>query len=214
MLPDGTITNVKSAVTGSHVSVNDGSGGNVAFDIAITGAAFSTSNNLRVNSYQLDGANVTGSSGNFSNNLTVVGARTVDPLGIAVSTNGVSKTYDATTSMTGLTLNLNGKVTGDIVTVSGNGAFGSKNAGTNLAYTVNNLGLSGADAGNYTLTNGGGSYSGNDGVINKAALTLTAATNTKSYDATTGAAAGPIVGGLQGADTVTGLDRKSTRLNS
>ena len=52
------------------------------------------------------------------------------------------------------------------------------------------------------------SSSGNtDGAltINKAALTLTAQTNTKAYDATTTASATPAVSGLQGSDTVTGL---------
>ena len=205
MLPDGTVVNVNSTVTGSHVSVNDGAGGNVDFNIAVTGAAYSTGNNLRVNSYQLDGGNVTGNSANFSNTLTVLGARTVTPLAITVSPTGVSKTYDATASVTGLTLNLNGALAGDIVTADGNGSFASKNAGTNLAYTVSNLGLSGADAANYTLANGGSTYNGNDGVINKAALTLTATSNTKTYDATTGAAAGPAVSGLQGADSVSGL---------
>jgi|GEM_PF-838033 len=214
MLPDGTVVDVNSTVTGSHVSVNDGAGGNVDFNIAVTGAAYSTGNNLRVNSYQLDGGNVTGNSANFSNTLTVLGARTVNPLAITVSPIGVSKTYDATTAMTGLTLNLNGALAGDIVTADGNGSFASKNAGTNLAYTVSNLGLSGADAANYTLANGGSSYNGNDGVINKAALTLTATSNTKTYDATTGAAAGPTVSGLQGADTVTGLSESYADKNA
>ena len=42
-------------------------------------------------------------------------------------------------------------------------------------------------------------------VISPAPLTLTAATNTKTYDGTTTAAALPLVAGLKGSDTVTGL---------
>jgi hypothetical protein len=205
MLSDGTVVNVNSAVTGSHVNVNDGVGGNVGFDIAVTGAAYSSSNHLNVNSYQLGGEHVTGSSASFSNNLTVVGAHTVTPLAISVAHSGVSKTYDGTTSMTGLTLNPSGQLGGDVVAANASGTFDSKNAGTSVGYTIRNLGLSGADAANYMLTNGPSGYSANDGVINKAALTLTATANTKTYDATTAAAAAPTVSGLQGADTVTGL---------
>src|SRR5438876_11461316 len=42
------------------------------------------------------------------------------------------------------------------------------------------------------------------GVISAKALTITAQTNSKTYDSTTGAAAVPVVVGLVGADTVTG----------
>ena len=43
------------------------------------------------------------------------------------------------------------------------------------------------------------------GVISKATLTITAATNTKTYDGSTSAAATPTASGLQGSDSVTGL---------
>ena len=55
-------------------------------------------------------------------------------------------------------------------------------------------------AGNYRTASGTVSD-----VINKAALTITALTNTKPYDATTSAAAIPTPSGLKGTDTVTGL---------
>ena len=76
------------------------------------------------------------------------------------------------------------------------------NAGTgktlNVAtYTVND----GNGGNNYTVS----LVADTTGVINPAALTITAATNTKTYDATTSAAAAPTVSGLQGTDTVTGL---------
>ena len=64
------------------------------------------------------------------------------------------------------------------------------------AYTIND-GNSGNNYAVTTLTN-------TTGVINKAPLTITAATNTKTYDSTTVAAATPGVSGLKGSDTLTG----------
>ncbi len=64
-------------------------------------------------------------------------------------------------------------------------------------YTVSD----GNSGDNYTLT----TASSTAGVINQAALTITALSNTKTYDGTTSAAATPTVSGLQGSDTVTGL---------
>src|SRR5207302_486458 len=49
--------------------------------------------------------------------------------------------------------------------------------------------------------------------ISPAALTLTAAPNTKPYDATTSAAAVPTVKGLLGSDTATGLSEAYTDPN-
>ncbi len=80
--------------------------------------------------------------------------------------------------------------------------YDTKNAGTGKtlsvsAYTVND----GNAGGNYTVS----TVASTAGVINQAAMTITAITNTKTYDGTTSAAATPTVGGLQGSDTVTGL---------
>src|SRR5262249_7439584 len=112
-----------------------------------------------------------------------------------------TKTYDATTSAaaTPTTSGLQGSDT-----VSGLAeSYDTKNAGSgktlsvNPGYTVND----GNSGDNYTVTK----VDDHTGVINKAALTLTAQTNTKSYDATTSAAATPTTSGLQGSDTVSGL---------
>ena len=51
------------------------------------------------------------------------------------------------------------------------------------------------------------------GVINKASLTITAFTTTKTYDASTTAALSPSVSGLSGGDTVTGLAEAYSNAN-
>src|SRR5438067_4996512 len=63
-------------------------------------------------------------------------------------------------------------------------------------YTVND----GSSWGDYTVT----TVDDTTGVISAKALTITAQTNTKTYDSTTSAAAVPVVVGLVGSDTVTG----------
>jgi uncharacterized protein YfiM (DUF2279 family) len=80
--------------------------------------------------------------------------------------------------------------------------YDTKNVGTDKtlsvsAYTVND----GNNGNNYTVS----TATSTAGVISKATLTITAATNTKIYDGTTSAAAIPTASGLQSSDTVTGL---------
>lgn len=62
-----------------------------------------------------------------------------------------NKTYDGTTSATITGASLVGVVEGDTVSVGGGGSFASANAGTGIAVTAS-LTLSGADAGNYSLS--------------------------------------------------------------
>src|SRR5205823_5307772 len=112
-----------------------------------------------------------------------------------------TKVYDATPSAaaTPTTLGLQGSDTVTGLTES----YDTRHVGTGKTlavdpgYTVND-GNSGND---YTVT----LVADHTGVITAHGLTLTAQTNTKVYDATTGAAATPTTAGLQGSDTVTGL---------
>ncbi len=135
---------------------------------------------------------------NLTANITAAGL-TVN--GVAAA----SKVYDGTTNAQ---LNgpatLNGAASGDdvsLVTDSASAAFASPNAGTGIPVTVSGYAITGADAGNYTLTQ----PSGLAADITAATLTITATVNTKIYDGTTSAAAIPTTSGLQGSDIVTGL---------
>jgi len=142
--------------------------------------------------------------GNSGGNYTVTpvsntaGVITQAPLTIAAVPN--SKTYDGTTSAAA-TPSVSGLQTGDSVTGQVE-TYAGKNVGTGLtlsvtAYTVNdgNNGL------NYAIS----TPTSATGVITKAPLTITAATNSKPYDGTTSAAATPTTSGLKTGDTVTGL---------
>ena len=115
------------------------------------------------------------------------------------------KVYDGTTAATvdGSGAILNGVVPGDTVGVDPSSAaanFDNKNVGVGKMVTVTGLILTGADAGNYYLVDPTTTAD-----ISVADLTITAQTNTKTYDGDTTAAAVPTVSGLMPGDTVTGL---------
>jgi uncharacterized protein YfiM (DUF2279 family) len=135
---------------------------------------------------------------NVTANITAAGL-TVSGVTVA------SKVYDGTTNaqLNG-TATLNGEVSDDDVSLATGGvsaAFAGQNVGTGIPVTVSGYAITGADAGNYTLTQPAGLAAD----ITAATLTITATANTKTYDGSTSAAATPTTSGLQGSDSVTGL---------
>jgi hypothetical protein len=115
------------------------------------------------------------------------------------------KVYDATTDATlntggGSLVGVFGGDTVSLDATGATGAFGDANVGSGKTVTVSGLALTGADADDYTLTQPTTTAN-----ITQAPLTITAQTNTKTYDGDATAVAAPIVTGLQGSDTVTGL---------
>ncbi len=117
-----------------------------------------------------------------------------------------NKVYDATpvATITG-TATFSGVLGADLVTLGGSvsGSFADKNAGLAKPVTVTGLTLSGADAGNYTLS---GASAGLSADITPASLTLSGLTaQNKVYDATTVATLGgtAVFSGVLGSDLVT-----------
>jgi transcriptional regulator with XRE-family HTH domain len=81
------------------------------------------------------------------------------------------------------------------------GTFANKNVGTSLAVTVTGVTITGTGSGNYTATQ----QTGLTANITTRAITVTAATNTKTYNGTTSAAATPTIttGSLASGDSAT-----------
>jgi len=86
-----------------------------------------------------------------------------------------TKTYDGSTTAT-ITGTLSGIISPDVVTLVGTGSFASANAGLGIQVTAS-CSLSGADAGNYILTQ----PTGLTGDITKANQTITFGTLTNKY---------------------------------
>ena len=142
--------------------------------------------------------------GNHGNNYTVTvksGLGTITPASLSISAVSNTKVYDGTTSASAVP-QVTGLMGSD--TVSGAiEAYASKNVlGADAStLTVTGYVLSDGNSGqNYTVTT-----SSAIGTITKAALTITAASNSRVYDGTTGASAIPTVSGLLGTDSLSGM---------
>ncbi|MBS1528171.1 MAG: filamentous hemagglutinin, partial [Bacteroidetes bacterium] len=149
--------------------------------------------------------NVSCSSSGATTRNVAIGSSTVNPAILTISgLTASNKTYDRTTaaSLTG-TAALNGIVGSDVVTLGGSpsATFASANAGTGIAVTVTGYTISGANAGNYTLTQPTGL------TANITAKTLTvsgAVASNKTYDGTTNASVtGGTLTGVISPDVVT-----------
>ncbi|MDB5396169.1 MAG: hypothetical protein JWM91_3675, partial [Rhodospirillales bacterium] len=87
--------------------------------------------------------------------------------------------------------------TDHVIVTSGSGVLAGKNVATETITSPGTLVLGGADAGNYTLTGFSGSVN-----VTKANLVISAVTDMKVYDGTTGSVGTPTVTGLQTGDTI------------
>ena len=177
-----------TALGGNRFTVSDGVGGSATFTVSPTGAPVSTGGWTGVGAWQLRGSDIsTLNAANFSNTVTVVGSQTVGARGLAVSAaGGLSKVYDGTTAMPSVTLQLGGAAAGDVLGVGAQGSFASRNAGSNIAYAVNGIALSGADAANYYLSSGS-SFAGSNGSITPRPLNVSYSGVHKVYDGSTAA---------------------------
>nr|WP_315204825.1 YDG domain-containing protein [uncultured Albidiferax sp.] len=201
-----TIHDLVGSSSANSFNLNDGVGGGVNFTLRPSGATLSSAGHTVVGNYAVNDPGALISGNNF-NSLVFVGNLAVTPKPVTASAaSGLTKVYDGTTSMTGVSLALVGQEAGDLLAVSGAGAFSQKNVGSGLGYTVNNLSLGGADAGNYYLV-GGSSFTGSNGAITPRPVTVTGVTATdKVYDGSTLAGLGgaPTVAAVAGDDLAVG----------
>ncbi|WP_370624702.1 YDG domain-containing protein [Polynucleobacter sp. 80A-SIGWE] len=183
---------------GNTYTYNDNRGGNVTFTLSPANAVMSSSNNLSFGSYQISGGNLIQSGTiNLIGAGVYTGSLSVGQQAVTASASSVSKVYDGTTTMNGLSISLSPVISGDQVTAGGSGAFAQKNVGSNINYSVSNLALSGVDSNNYYLA-GGTNFSGSNGVITPATLTYTAAPASSTYGSIPSVNAGSVTGFVAG----------------
>lgn len=187
----------------------------VSFTLAPTNTTpLSSSNNVKAGTYALTGTGFVKSAANTNYvggeaGVVYSGQLVVAPKAITVSYSA-SKTYDAGTSLTPSSVTSSGIITNDVVSFTGSGSFTSKNAGSNLGYSLT-VTPSGADKDNYVISNAltsGSNFllSGSDGAISKANLTVTGLTaSNKVYD-------GSVNAPLGGTASVTALGGDSLSL--
>jgi hypothetical protein len=174
---------LSGVIGGDIVGLNDPASGTYATQNVGTGIL------VTVNGLVLTGAsagNYTLGSGSASAAIGIIDPKVL----VATLIGSVEKTYDGTTSaiLTGGNYLLSGVVAGDIVGLNdpANGTYATANAGNGILVTVNGLVLTGAGAGNYTLSNG--SASAAIGIIDPKVLVATLIGSVeKTYDGTTSA---------------------------
>ncbi|WP_230256355.1 YDG domain-containing protein [Rhodopirellula halodulae] len=170
-------------VSGNTYTFDDGAGGTAQMTIVADQATYGGSGALSVGSYNLIASNVTETSVNFSNQISVIGSHAVAAAPISASVSNTTKSYDGTVLFDLSGLQLSGDVAGDSISLSGVGEYLSEHAGTGLSYTIDGLTLAGDDASNYYLTSGS-SFAGNDGIINPKNVSLNAPDANRVYDGT------------------------------
>lgn len=147
----------------------------------------------------VDPASLATNSG-YGVDVSNAGQVTVTPLGITATPDADDKTYDGTTAGTGR-FTLNGVLAGDEVGASATFTFFDANAGVNKQVTVNGLSLTGAAAGNYTVTLSGQALAD----ILQRAITVTADPKTKQAGSPDPALTWTITNGsLVAGDSLTG----------
>ncbi|MFI4933477.1 MAG: YDG domain-containing protein [Caulobacterales bacterium] len=197
---DGTTTSAVLPQVSGLVGGDTASNLSQVFDLKDAG-----SRSLSVSTFTIN-------DGNGGNNYTIStfgNDGEITPKPISASLVGtVEKTYDGNTSapVTVGELTLPGAIAGDDVTlnVSVPGTYATRNAGSGINVTVSGLSISGGDATNYTFTDGA---SGDVGLIDPAALTISAVTQTRVYDGNALSTGVPQVVGLVGGDSASNLSQ-------
>ncbi|HQN64845.1 MAG TPA: filamentous hemagglutinin N-terminal domain-containing protein [Methylophilus sp.] len=128
----------------------------------------------------------------------------------ATLSGSASKVYDGTTTaaISGLTLGQSGAIDGDTVNLSAltSAAYDNKNVGVSKTVTSNTISVTSASNGAkpvYGYQVSGSAASGNVGTITQRAITVTAATDIKTYDGNTSSVGAPTVtsGSIVAGDT-------------
>ncbi|CAN7228542.1 YDG domain-containing protein [Polaromonas sp. LjRoot131] len=195
---DGTLGAAGTAAvsSGTVFSGDSLSGGSFAF----------TDKNAGTGNKTVTTAGVAVNDGNGGNNYNVSyvdnTTSTINKANLTVTATGVTKTYDGTTSATGTGSvgTLAGAAAGEVVNAAATQVFTDKNAGIGNK-TVQASGLTIKDSGNADVT---GNYNiayvdNTASTINKADLTVTATSVTKTYDGTLNATGTGTVAALAGA---------------
>jgi autotransporter-associated beta strand protein len=121
---------------------------------------------------------------NFTSMALAGGALTITPKALSLTAPNVTKVYDGSDRLAGMSLTPSGALAGDVVTaLASGGTFAGQNAGAQT-YTLSGLQLQGADKANYSLSPEPVSGTGS---ITPKTLSLSAWALNKTFDGTTSA---------------------------
>jgi hypothetical protein len=144
-----------ASLTGNAFSLNDGAGGLTALTLGVSSPVLSGAGQLRAGGYQLATKQISSTSSNYSNTVTLTGSLKVTPAPLNLTFSAAGKVYDGYTSVSVSATDT--RLSGDAVRVSAVGNFADKNAGVNKSVSVSGVSLEGSDAVNYTIGSTGAS---------------------------------------------------------
>ena len=210
----GSITasnKVYDATTAATIASRTLSGVVAGDSVTYTGgsATFSDKNAAAAKTVTATGLSLAGAdAGNYTANSIATTTADITPLAITGSVTGANKAYDATTTAAITNRTVTGVLSGDSVAYSGGSAtFADKNVGNAKVVTATGLGLTGTDAGNYTVN----SIATTNADITPLAITGSVAAANKVYDATTGATiVNRVLAGVLGSDSVSYIGGTAT----
>ncbi len=169
-----TVTLTDNRISGDDLTVNNT-------------ATFNNKNIGTGKAVAVSGITLTGTdAGNYTlTSATATGTASITVKSLTITATATDKVYDGNTTATAsLTDN---KISGDDLTVNKTGAtFNNKNIGTGKTVTVSGITLTGADAGNYTLTT---ATAAGTASITVKSLNITATALDKVYDGNANATA-------------------------
>jgi hypothetical protein len=176
---------VYDGTTAATVSLSDN---RITGDVLTTGlttAVFSDKNAGTGKSITVSGITLGGTdAGNYTFNTTASTTASITAKALVGSVTVADKVYDRTTTATITSRTLSGVVAGDAVSyVGGTARFSSRNVGTEKTVTATGLGLSGANAGNYTVNTSATTTAS----ITPRRLRVSPNVQNKTYDGTTAA---------------------------
>jgi len=177
-------------VEGDFVSLNTGS----------AAGAFANKNVGTGKTVTVSGLTLSGDDASYYSVTQPTTAANITAKTLTVTATGVNRVYDGTTTAT-VTLS-DDRVEGDTLTASFTGAaFGDKNVGAGKVVSVSGISISGDDAANYSLA---GTTAETTADIALRSITVTAVTDSKTYDGTTSSSGTPTItsGSLASSDSV------------
>ncbi len=134
----------------------------------------------------------------------ITASGTITPKVLTATASGADRTYDGTTADAATLNPLPGVLSGDSVTDSYIAAnFADKDVGTAKTVTVTGISLGGSSAADYSV-NGTATATA---TISPALLTISAVTDSRTYNGTASSTVAPTVAGLFSGDTVTGASQ-------
>ncbi|QQO33647.1 hypothetical protein JJC00_34965 [Bradyrhizobium diazoefficiens] len=204
------VDRVYDATTGATVTLSDNHLGSDSLTLGYGSAGFGDKNVGTGKSVSVAGIQVTGAdAGNYTFNTTASTTATITKAALTVSASGVDRVYDATTGAT-VALSDNHLGSDSLTLGYGSAGFGDKNVGTGKSVSVAGIQVTGADAGNYTFN----TTASTTASITKAALTIAAASDSKTYDGSTTSTGTVTSSGLVAGDTLAGLSQSFDSRNA